>query len=586
MLALAIIQFSAKRMSAFKKIIPFLLVLLLASSCGIFKHEKKHSLTQNEKLENTEEFINGCKEKIAGDYDKAVLSFLTCVKADPDNSAALYELAGVYYLLKKDTDAMPLIKKAIELEPDNVWYQLLYANLLIAGKQYKDATSIYEKLAKAHPESLDYFFNWAEGYLYMGKYSDAIAVYDLVEGKIGVSEDLSIQKEKIYLELKKVDKAIEEIKKLIKAFPSETSYYNYLADLYLDNDMSDKAFEIYQQILVLDPTNANVHLSLADYYRKKGDKDKSFNELKLAFSNVNLDIDTKVKILLSYYTLTEKSDELKPQAYTLIDSLINAHPDDAKAYSIYGDFLYRDKKYIDAKVQYLKVIALDSSKYDVWAQLLLLESELNENAALLTESKRALELFPDHPALYLFNGVANYQLKKYDEAIIVLNKGVALVVYDDEMLEEFYTYLGDSYYAKKHSKDAFTSFDKVLELNPKNIYVLNNYSYYLSILGEELDKAEKMAKKVVDQNDKNASYLDTYGWVLYKEKKYTDAEIWLNKALQNGGDSSSVILEHYGDVMFQLGSSDKALGFWKKAKEKGKGSDYLDKKISDLKLYE
>jgi Tfp pilus assembly protein PilF len=154
------------------------------------------------------------------------------------------------------------------------------------------------------------------------------------------------------------------------------------------------------------------------------------------------------------------------------------------------------------------------------------------------------------------------------------------------MREQFYTYLGDSYYAKKNSKDAFVSYDKVLELDPKNTYVLNNYSYYLSLQVEDLDKAEKMAKKVVDQNDKNASYLDTYGWVLYKEKKYTDAEIWLNKALQNGGDSSSVILEHYGDVMFQLGGLDKALSFWKKAKEKGKGSDYLDKKISDLKLYE
>jgi len=586
MLVLATILFSAKRMNIFKKIIPFILVLLLASSCSIFKHEKKHILTQNEKLENTAEFIDGCKEKIAGDYDKAVLSFLSCIKTDPENSAALYELAGVYYLQKKDTDAMPFIKKAVELEPDNVWYQMLYANLLIADRQYKDATSIYEKLARAHPESLDYFFNWAEGYLYMGKYSDAIDVYNLVEAKIGISEDISIQKEKIYLELKKVDKAAEEIKKLIKAFPSETSYYNYLADLYLDNNMSDKAFEIYEQILVLDPANANVHLSLADYYRKKGDMDKSFNELKLSFSNQNLDVDTKVKILLSYYTLTEKSDDLKSQAYTLIDSLIKTHPDEAKAYSIYGDFLYRDKKYTDAKVQYLKVIALDSSKYDVWEQLLLLESVLNENAALLTESKRALELFPDHPALYLFNGVANYQLKKYDDAIIVLNKGVALVVYDDEMLEEFYTYLGDSYYAKKNSKDAFISYDKVLELDPKNTYVLNNYSFYLSIQGMDLDKAEKMAKKAVDQSENNASYLDTYGWVLYKEKKYTDAEIWLNKALQNGGDSSAVILEHYGDIMFKLGSSEKALEYWKKAKENGKGSDFLDKKISDLKLYE
>jgi len=572
-------------MKIIKNKIPLFLLLLL-TSCSIFKHEKTNTLSQSQKLENSSDFIDACKEKILGNYDKAISGFSSCAKTNPSNSGALYEIAGIYYLQKKEKEALPYIEKAVKLDPNNVWYQMLYANMLIADHRYKEATEIYEKLSKTYPENLEYFFNMADGYLYLGKYTDAIKVYNDIEAKTGVSEELSIQKEKIYVGQKKIDKAIEEIQKLINAFPLEPDYYNNLAYLYLSNKMDDKAFEIYQKINSIDPNNSNVHLSLADYYRIKGDNEKSFNELKLAFSNPNLEIDTKVKILLTYYDFSEKSDSLKTQAYTLLDLLIKANPKEAKAYSIYADYLYRDKKITEAKDQYLKVITLDSSKYVVWEQLLMLESELNDNINLENLSKRAIELFPDQPAAYLYNGAANFLLKKYDKAIASLESGILLLEKEDELKKNFYTYLGDSYYEKKEFKTAFSYYDKALEIDPENAYILNNYSYYLSLQGEDLDKAEKMAKKAVDANPENASYLDTYGWVLYKQAKYSEAESSIKKALENKGSSSSAILEHYGDIMFKLGKVDNALEYWKKAKEAGTGSEFLEKKISDKKLYE
>jgi tetratricopeptide (TPR) repeat protein len=560
--------------------------LLLTTSCVILKHEKKTNLDQSQKLNNTSEFIDGCKEKILDNYDKAATHFLSCIKTDPDNVAALYELAGIYSEQKKNNEAITLIKKTVKLEPENVWYQQLYAELLVKKKEYKDATAIYEMLAKAHPENMEYYFDWAIGYLYSAKYTDAIGVYDMIEQKIGVSEDISIQKEKIYLQQNKFSKAVEEIQKLINAYPEEAHYYYYLADLYISNNMIPDAYDVYQKIIKIDPNNANIHLSLADYYRIKGEKEKSYEEMKLAFSNVNLDIDSKVKILLAYYNLTENSNNLKEQAYTLIDLLIKTNPSEAKAYSVYGDFLYRDKKITEAKDQYLKVISIDSSRYAIWEQLLLIESETNNNTALENESKRAIELFPEQAGLYLFNGVANYVLKKYDKAILSFNKGITLVVDNDNLLKQFYTYLGDAYYAKQNIKEAFSFYDKVLEIDPQNVYVLNNYSYYLSLRGEDLDKAEKMSKKTVDLNPGISAYLDTYGWVLYKQGKYGEAETWINKAIEMGGSSDADILEHLGDVMFKLGQIEKAVDNWKNAKEKGKVSDILNKKINDRKLYE
>ena len=56
-------------------------------------------------------------------------------------------------------------------------------------------------------------------------------------------------------------------------------------------------------------------------------------------------------------------------------------------------------------------------------------------------------------------------------------------------------------------------YDKALENNPKNYGALNNYSYYLALLGRDLDKAERMSGEVIKANPENATYLDTYAWV-------------------------------------------------------------------------
>ena len=75
---------------------------------------------------------------------------------------------------------------------------------------------------------------------------------------------------------------------------------------------------------------------------------------------------------------------------------------------------------------------------------------------------------------------------------------------------------------------------------------LNNYAYYLSERGEQLDKAEVMSYKTVKAEPKNSTYLDTYAWILYMLGRYSEAKIYIDQALQNLDESidNSVIQEH------------------------------------------
>jgi tetratricopeptide (TPR) repeat protein len=88
-----------------------------------------------------------------------------------------------------------------------------------------------------------------------------------------------------------------------------------------------------------------------------------------------------------------------------------------------------------------------------------------------------------------------------------------------------------------------------LDINPYNLYVLNNYSYYLAVLETSLDKAEEMSKKCILMDKHNFNYLDTYGWVLFKKGKYKEALDILKKALDSGGKSDENVINHYQEIL-------------------------------------
>jgi len=544
------------------------------------------ALSDRERIQFETYFFNASKEKILGNYDLAETYFSQALRVNPNSATTMYELANIYAFQNNKNQALFYSKKASTIEPENVWFQLLYADCLKNNRQLAEAAKVYEKLVKQNPENIDFYYELANTYLYLNKPNDALKVYDGIEKQIGVTEDVSIQKVKIYKALKNSDKAIEEIKKLIKANPKDAKNFGILGELYQDKGQPEKALDAYNELLKIDPNNAYVHLSLADYYRSQKENEKAFDEIKIAFRSKDLDIDTKVKILLSYYSITEVYKDLKPDADELCKIMVEVHPEEAKAYSMYGDFLYRDKKYEEARTQFRKAIELDKDKYAIWNQLLIIDSELEDNVSLEKESKEAIELFPNQSLPYFFNGAAKIQLKKYEEAVEVLNEGKEFVIGNPLLLAQFYANLGDAYNQLKKHEESDAAYEKALASDANNIYVLNNYAYYLALRKTKLEKAEAMSKKCNDLQPNNSSYQDTYGWVLYQQKRYNEAKTWIGKAIDNGGKNSPTLLEHYGDVLFQLGEKQDAVKHWEESQKLGNTSDTLFKKIKDKKLYE
>jgi len=571
-------------------------VLIMGAVVTSFAQEKatKASLRKKapdstmirQQIQNTALFIEAKRQEILGNLDAAAKLFKQVTDREPENDAAYYELANIAVQQNDVQSAINNSKKAVSIDPDNKWYELQLAELYKSIHRFDESEKIFKTLIRLEPDNLDYRLQLAMNEVLAGDYKEAIDEYHYIEGEIGVTEEISLQLQKIYLHLNKIDDAVGEAKKLITSDPDDSRYYSILAELYMTNNMPDKAYEVYQGIVKKFPNDPYVHISLSDYYRKKGDANAAFKELEQGFANPNLDIDTKIQILLAYYSASEDNDTLRDQATLLSKIVVDTHPKDPKAYAMYADFLVRDERYKEARDAFHQVIALDSSKFLVWQGLLQVEAQLSDYKAMERESKRVIGLFPYQPLGYFFNGVANLQLKNYKTAIIVLNQGKDFIVDNDPLLAQFYAYLGDANNQIKDNSASDAAYEESLSLDSNNSYVLNNYAYYLSLRGVHLEKAEKMARKATQIDTANSANEDTYGWVLYKMGHYRDAAKWIRKALDDGGNSSAVILEHYGDVLFKLDDKAGALEYWEKAKKSGPASDLLDKKIKEGRLFE
>lgn len=551
-----------------------------------FKAPPEKELTEEQRINLRYLYVEGLKEKYLENYQRAIELFSQCIRIDGRNHAAMYEIALIQGDLKNFADAIFFARSAAELDKENVWYTLYLGELYMKTGKFEQAEQVLRQLYERNPQDLDIAYNYASVLLYNGKLEETIVIYDYIESIVGVNPDLATDKQKLYLRLGKTDKAALELRKLIDKFPASMEYYSMLVELYQVNEMPDKAYEVIEEMQQIKPDSPYVYLALAEHYRSKNQKEKSFEQLKLAFGSIELDSDVKVRIITSYLPLVQADPEMLEQAITLSRILAETHPGESIAQAIYGDFLMMKSEYSSAREQYLRSLEIDENNFTVWQQLFICFTQLVDPEEFLRQTTRAIELYPDQSLAYLFHGIALGQNDDHAEAVKVLTAGSKLVVDNDTQLFQFYSSLGDSYNELKDFVKSDQSFEKAIGIDPDDPYLLNNYSYYLSLRGEKLEEAEKMSKRSNELQPGQASFQDTYGWILYRLGRYSEAREWLEKALGSGGSTSGTIMEHLGDVYYQLGDAEKALEFWRKARELGDASDLIDRKIADKKLYE
>jgi tetratricopeptide (TPR) repeat protein len=79
--------------------------------------------------------------------------------------------------------------------------------------------------------------------------------------------------------------------------------------------------------------------------------------------------------------------------------------------------------------------------------------------------------------------------------------------------------------------------------------------------------------------------MDTYAWILFQLGEFQEAKVFQDRAVLRN-PKNPTLLEHYGDILIQMGEKDKAIEYWRKAKDNGSDSKTLDTKIAQVKYVE
>ena len=568
------------------KYILFFIFLFLLTSCGtkkIITASEGTVLNADLQARFDYYYYESLRLKSIEKYDEQMEALRMCLEIDSTSGAAQSEIGLVYAGMKMLPEATKSFQKAVKAYPENWWYRVQFITLLSEIDQFQEALFQANELKKIYPEREDVYNMLSSLYKQTGEYGKAIEALDQLEVYTGINEYLSFEKFRLYASLNKQKKAIAEVDKLIAKFPTETRYQVLRGDIFMEEKQPEKAFEIYQNVLNTDSSNPFAYVSLANYYKEKNQPEKALESIVSALKNPELPSDTKMDILAQYVDKMLANDQKITETENLFKILVEQYPLDEMPHAYYALFLQHQKRMPEALSELQSVLDINPKNRAAWLSSLDIVTQKNDTTGILDLTKRGLEQLPELAQLYYYRSIALYQLGDYQGALQTNQTALMNISKDTDpaVISSFYGQIGDIYYKLKDKTNAFANYEKALETNPANVYVMNNYAYYLSEEKIELRKAERMSAKTVELEPKNSTYLDTYAWILYQQGNYSLAKFYIERAVDNleKDYESGVIYEHYGDILIALKEDEKAIAMWQKAYDSGKTDDELKKKI-------
>ncbi len=524
-------------------------------------------------------FTSATRNAIFGQYRQAIRDFNECLEYKRNSSAIHYMLSSIYLntgdieLAKEYADSAVYYDKT-----GNKWYLLHLANIYNFQNELDSSIKIYEKLVIMDPGDMDLKYKLALMYEQKEKFDKALVVLGEIENVLGANENVLISRHKIYSKTGKEKEAIEQLKLAIEYYPDNYNLLGLLAEYYADIGDYELADKYYNILLNADPGNNKTQLSYAEFLRENKQLDKAFKYYKDAINNENILLDIKISLLVSFIKNDTVFEYFNEYIGKLVDELKGRYEKDIKVRTLCADFYIKNDELELAEIELNTVLEIDKNNYLIWEQLLYIANALGKYDDIIKNCNEAIEIFREEPVFYLFGGIALIQTDRDNDAVKMLENGTKYAKNKSQQMQ-FYNFLGEAYRNLNDFKKSDSNFEKALEIEPDNLLVRNNYSYYLALREENLKKAEELSRLTIELEPKNYTYLDTYGWILYKKGEINRAKKYIEKAIKHGGEKNSEILDHYGDILFDLSDSKEAIFYWNQAIKYSNNNDNIIEKI-------
>lgn len=535
-------------------------------------------------------YLEAVRFEQQGCYDEAFGMLTHCLDICPEAPSALYKMATYYFYLGQKDKALDALLHAVEGEPDNYWYWQMLASYYQTNREFDKAVAVLEEMQQRFPKRNGELLSALVGlYNHTQQYDKVIDALKRLENLIGKSEAITMEKSRNYLLMGDKEGAFGEMEALAAEYPENSYYRVALASMYMENGREGDALPVLQEVLAEEPDNGAAKIALVQYHKQVADTVGYHSMVDSVMMTSSVDEDTKVKMMLQL--ISEKTDS----AYVmdLFNRAMQQPQRSAKLGHVCVQYMLILKQPEErVRPVLLRMLEVEPDHIQARLQLLSYAARRNDIDEIIAMCSTAIDYTPEVLEFYYYKGIGLYQKERYEEALDTYRKATAQVTEESstELVSDIYTALGDLYQQTNRLEEAYLCYDSALVYNPSNILVLNNYAYFLSEEGKQLDRAEQMSLRSVKAEPNNATYLDTYAWILYKQERYEEALEYMEQALAADSVPSDVLYEHAGDICYKLGDVQRAFVYWKQALDLQRQTETieerLEKKVKLKKLIE
>lgn len=590
-------------------VMSFLLLAPIAVQAQQTKQEeKKPQLIIPDSLRATYKYTDALKAlAIHDDTLKALPLLKEALEIDSTYAPAHYELAS-HYLQQDVRRAIHHARKAYEQDTTSRWYMGLYGQTLAIGGEYDAALPIFQKLIKEDKNNPDHYRILSILYQQRKQPYSAIATLDSAEVRFGKISQLSQMKRHLLIRTNQMDRAIEEAQQALNEAPYEVDNVLSLGQTYAAAGRDSLANVTLQQAIRMDSTSIDALTTYADFCSRRHDTNGYLASLKLLFAQEGYPLERKVDL---YKKLTVDRNFYGNHFYvigSLAQTLMIHYPDEKSVIDLYGDHLLASGDFDHALIHFKNHLSSEPPQMDYYMAVIDIEDYLQRPDSVDYYVQRAMERFPEDPKLLIRKANRQYIKGNLTGAIDSFHEAMTLTE-SDTLQGELWGYVGDTYHAiaerraaqlkakikrdtsaypvklkpKKAMELCFDAYDKALALWADNAMVLNNYAYFLSEQGSDLERALVMSSRAIVLEQNNSTYLDTHAWVLYGLGRYEEARNVQRKALMLDTTGSEALMMHYGDILYALGEKFMAETYWRKALDAGADPQEVETRMAKLK---
>lgn len=535
-------------------------------------------------------FLQAQNEKMKGNSDAFYDLITYAHEIDPDNTAISFYIGMCLLRMNNTTkerceQGLALMKEHFETQPKDLYETTFYSDANMQLGHPEEALRAIKLLNEVNPNRLELQVRLAEAYSRSGDYVQSNATYDTIAALFGDNIHLTAGKLTNYQQMNDSAGALNEMRRLLRKAPQSADYNINMSNLFQYYGNTDSAFYYLDRAQEYEPDNGYVYLMRADYYQQAGDSAGYEQQIYNALTAEQLDVDTKLGVLLDYIRKQLAREDTTQRINNLFTVLIQQHPHEASIHQLYSEYLYAREDIKGAIEQLSYSLDVNPTDASGWRNMVILNMMDDNYADAIKASEKAIEYNPDNLDLQRYVAGCYYQMDQYDKAIESYEKLLALIDSTEVVTRaEIITGMGDVYSEMGDTAKTVECYERALQIDPSNPSALNNYAYYLAQRSLDLDRAEQMAALAVKYEPDNANFIDTYAWVYFAKKDYSKALLYIKSAVEK--DEDHHLLEHYGDILWFFNEPQAAVEQWTKALEHDPDNELLQRKVKDKTYYE